>query len=650
MSLLRRVGSAVLLAALLLLLPAPVLAQEKSLHWDEMAVRARLDAQGVLHVEERQVIVFTGDWNGGERRFNLRLGQRVQLQRLSRIDPATGEAHALVEGDLSQIDQYAWANKTTLRWRSRLPSDPPFEETAIPYVLEYTLSRVLQKSGGLYRLNHDFAFPDRSGEIEKLSLDLALDPVWQPASDVPRHLEKEHVYPGESLLVTADLAYHGASEDNLAGIRAATPTRLRAAFFTASLLAMAFLYFSFRRRERSLGRYSPPPMPREWDESWLRENVFLYRPEEVGALWDRQVGAPEVAAVLARLVGEGKLASEVRPRRSMFGKDVLHLTMKANRAAFGEYERQLVDKLFFSGRTETDTEAVRLHYAKTGFDPAAAITEDLEKRLRTHAELKATTRPGGGKWTAGLFLGVLVLFGLDCLRFWDLGLVFALVVLAPVALLYVPGVIAAFRWRKRTEHLDAVSLTFLLPGFAIFAVCVLATFFDVWFPVRFIARPELFGDLALALLPVVAWNSLLNNARSREGEPAIHRRQILAGARRMLRWELRQREARLLDEWLPYLLAFGLQRDVDRWFRAFGGAGSTGSGFSTASSSSSSFGGSGSSGWTGGGGAFGGGGSSSSWAAAATGLASGVAAPSSSSSGGGGGGGGSSGGGGGGGW
>jgi uncharacterized membrane protein YgcG len=648
MSPLRRAGSAVLLAALLLLLPAPVLAQEKSLRWAEMAVRARLDAEGVLHVEERQVMVFTGDWNGGERRFNLRLGQRVQLQRLSRIDPATGEARALVEGDLDDLDQYAWADDSVLRWRSRMPADPPFVETAIAYVLDYTLLGVLRKSGGLYRLDHDFAFPDRSGEIERFSLDLALDPVWQPASAVPRHLEREHVYPGESVLVTADLAYHGASDDNLAGIRAATPTPLRAAFFAASLLAMTLLYFLFRRRERSLGRYSPPPMPREWDESWLRENVFLYRPEEVGALWDRKVAAPEVAAVLARLVGEGKLASEVRPRRSMFGKDVLHLTMKANRAAFGEYERQLVDKLFFSGRTETDTEAVRRHYAKTGFDPAAAITEDLEKRLRTRTELKATTRPGGGKRTAWLLLGVLVLFGLDCLRLWDVGLVFALVVLAAVTLLYVPGLIAAFRWRKRTEHLDAVSLTFLLPGLAIFAICVLATFFDDWFPVRFIARPELFGDLALALLPLVAWNSLLNNARTREGESAIHRRQILAGARHMLRRELSRREPRLLDEWLPYLLAFGLQRSVDRWFRAFGGVRSAGSGYAT-SSSSSSFGGSGS-GWTGGGGAFGGGGSSSSWAAAATGLASGVAAPSSSGSGGGGGGGGSSGGGGGGGW
>lgn len=48
----------------LLLLAGASQAQEKSLRWAEIAVRARLDAEGVLH--------------GGERRFNLRLGQHLQ--------------------------------------------------------------------------------------------------------------------------------------------------------------------------------------------------------------------------------------------------------------------------------------------------------------------------------------------------------------------------------------------------------------------------------------------------------------------------------------------------------------------------------------------------------------------------------------------
>ena len=48
-------------------LPAGAFARE--LHWSAMDVRARLDDSGTLHVVERQAMVFTGDWNGGERIF-----------------------------------------------------------------------------------------------------------------------------------------------------------------------------------------------------------------------------------------------------------------------------------------------------------------------------------------------------------------------------------------------------------------------------------------------------------------------------------------------------------------------------------------------------------------------------------------------------
>jgi hypothetical protein len=40
-----------------------------------MDVRAILDADGRLHVTESQAMVFTGDWNGGERIFRVSPGQ-----------------------------------------------------------------------------------------------------------------------------------------------------------------------------------------------------------------------------------------------------------------------------------------------------------------------------------------------------------------------------------------------------------------------------------------------------------------------------------------------------------------------------------------------------------------------------------------------
>jgi hypothetical protein len=644
----RAVFLAVLLTAAL-----PLAAQEKSLHWSEVAVRARLDAEGTLHVAERQAMVFTGDWNGGYRSFRLGVGHKLHLERLVRIEP-TGEAIPLVAGDTDEVDHYAWKDAKTLRWRSRRLSDPPFENATLVYEIDYTLSGILWQSGGLYHLDHNFVFPDREGVIERFTLDLDFDPAWQPVQTVPGHLERANLVPGEDVVVRADLRYRGAGAP--AGVRSAPPAGLRWGLFLAALVAMAWLYFLFRDHEATLGRWTAPAVPQSPDPAWLEANVLTYRPEEVGALWDRKVGPPEVAATLARLVGEGKLASEVVPARKVLGlrlgNDALRLRRVAPAGSFEGYESRLLDRLFFGGRTEVDTDEIRQHYRSTGFNPASEIKQGLEGRLTGHPELAGKTPAPARRPTAWMLLAVLVGFILDGVPdFWERALILALVVPALCLVLYVPGLIAAFAWRDRIERLDLGSLSFLLPGLGIFGLCLGAAFFPELFPGGGgFLLPGFFGSLALALLPVAAMNSLLNNARSRETAETIGRRQTLVAARLWLRRELRNPEPALRDAWFPYLLAFGLNREVDRWFRAFAGATKSSGSFA---GSSSSYGGSGSGGggWTGGGGAFGGAGASGSWAVAASGLASGVPAPSSSGSGGGGGGGGgSSGGGGGGGW
>jgi hypothetical protein len=141
----------------------------------------------------------------------------------------------------------------------------------------------------------------------------------------------------------------------------------------------------------------------------------------------------------------------------------------------------------------------------------------------------------------------------------------------------------------------------------------------------------------------MAANSYFNNAHTRDSREAVAGRKKLATIRGWLKRELQRRDPELEDGWLPYLLAFGLAKDVDRW------AVSHGHHVRTQTSTSPAGGGTSPS-WTGGGGTFGAAGATTAWTAAATGLAAGVARPGSSGGGGGGGGGGSSGGGGGGGW
>jgi hypothetical protein len=173
-----------LLAALpsaLALLPAGADAQARELSWPSVSVTAHLDSAGRLLVSERQVMRFTGDWNGGERDFDVRLGQEFALRRLARLDPVTGALRDLrLDDDLESVDDFAWADITTLRWRSRLPSDPPFDRAELTYLIEVQHGNILTpRDDGGFRLSHDFAFARRDGPIERFDLTLTLDPVWR---------------------------------------------------------------------------------------------------------------------------------------------------------------------------------------------------------------------------------------------------------------------------------------------------------------------------------------------------------------------------------------------------------------------------------------------------------------------------------------
>ena len=316
-------------------------------------------------------MVFTGDWNGGERIFRIAPGQKLSLEGVRRIDPATDEARPLSAGSLELVDRYSFANPTTVRWRSRLPSDPPFQDTEIIYELTYSLSGILLKQGSTYRLDHDFAFPDRTGSIDRFSLDLDLDPVWGTPPGFARHRQTGRLPPGVSYVVTVDLTHSGGGSP--AAARSGTSRAARLALFgilAASLGLMGWIFFN---RESSLGRFARGP-GETVDEPWLEKNLLTLEPEEAGALWDQKIGPPEVTAVLARLTAEKKIETGVS------GKD---MTMKLVKpiSSFEGYEKELLTALFF-GKTETSTSAIKAHYKSQGFDPADKIRPGLEQGAR----------------------------------------------------------------------------------------------------------------------------------------------------------------------------------------------------------------------------------------------------------------------------
>lgn len=636
----RRALAATLLAIALGLASRDALAQ-KELHWKSLDVAARLDADGKLHVVERHTMVFTGDWNGGERSFRVEPGQTLTFEKMQRLDAAGPSAGArpMVRGDLGLVDHYDLVNSTTLRWRARLPSDPPFDQTELVYEISYTLGGLLLKRGDLYVLDHNFGMPAAQQRIESLTVDLDLDPAWTPPAGFARHRTSGTLPPGSDYTVHAELG-RAAGAGAPSTVRTGTTRGTRAVLFVVLLVAIILLAVAFQGREAALGRFRDASPPAGVDEAWLEKAVFSLLPEEAGALWDDTVGAPEVTAVLAGLTAEKKLETVAE------GSE-LTMRLKAPIQSFSGYEKELLSALFFDGRTETSTSDIKRHYRSTGFNPASKIEPGLRDRLAKHADFEDRSgRPHRGP-TFALFVGGVALLAFEGITH---AVSWGTIVGATIstAIWWVIGAFAAIRYQKRMDKLGPWSISFLFVP--------LIFLWSSWGGVVSGGQSPLLALVGQLFLWLAVVNNLFNAAKTRSGPRKIARRKELIAAKRYFESELKKPAPRMKDAWFPWVAAFGLGPDVDKWFHAFGGASSmstrtSSSSFSGSSSSSSSGFSGDSGGFTGGGGFSGGAGSSGSWAVAAGALAAGVSAPSSSGGGGGGGGGGgSSGGGGGGGW
>lgn len=638
----RRFVVACAVALCLVALPAGALAQ-RALHWDSVDVTAHLDAEGRLLVTETQTMVFSGDWNGGERRFNIRPRQTLQLINLDRAE-GDGWKPMVRDSSLDDVDDYAFTDDTTLRWRSRLATDAPFADTTIKYVLLYQLSNIVLKDDDDYTLDHDFLFPEREGVISRASVALTFDPEWQPQTDVQSRYTAEQLRPGQGLVLTIPLRYTGA------GVPVALDTNLPGGIVRGlwSLLIVPLVVIGWVfGRERWYGRFAP--LQTQIDEAWIREHIVTHPAEVVAAAWDNHVESAEVVALIARLVAEGKLKSDAKDKSMS-----LHLAV--DRDTLDGYERALVDGLFFDDRTHTSTALVRRHYRKTGFDPADVIRAGL--KARAAAILPPGRTPLSVPLVAtALYCGGAALVGREWLNgrtSTNAAAVFVFGVLPLILFARREGL----RFRANIQWGPAKALSSLLPAAA--AIAAAALYLWRWADSGVVPATDglVVGVVMLALSVLLAGVGALKSTQHRA---ALAFRKMLASGREFFIAELAKDRPALRDEWFPWILAFGLGKQMDDWsaLRAREEPATRFSGKSTSSSSfSSGGGGSLPSTWTGfAGGRSGGGGGSASWAAAASGLAAPIAPPSSSSSGSGSSGssssgssGGSSGGGGGGGW
>ena len=376
--------------------PPQAAAVPRRLHWDELAVDARLDDDARLHVTERHVIVFSGDWNGAERTFRLDPGQTLALHRVQRLGPHPGDVAMLSEGSLNELDRFAWVEPGRLRWRSRRPSDPPFNQTRIEYVLRYVLAGVIDRTLRGYRLDHDFAFGDRPGDINRFTLDLQLDTPWRTEGAVPRGIVGGPLAQGDGWRVVLPLEHGGPAWPRAAAWRRFA---LHGVTLAGLVVLPVFMIGRLIVRERRTGRLGAPTGP-PVSRADLERDIFIHRPEVIGAAWDGSVGEAEVGAVVARMVQERKLRSEVTPMGN------LSMELLVGRETLDGYERALVDGLFVDGDA-TNTEKIRSHYQALGrgFNPAAALEAGISKKVEDVVGSDVSKRP----WWARLLTAAAVI-------------------------------------------------------------------------------------------------------------------------------------------------------------------------------------------------------------------------------------------------
>lgn len=324
---------------ILFLFTNSLLAQEKSLDWNSIQVDAILKNNGNLLVSETQTILFNGDWNGAYRQFELGLGQKIHFQSIE-ILREDGKWETLSNNSVDNIDSYLWYPiESMVKWRSRNPFDPVFDQKVITYRLNYEYEYILNSlSNSEFQLDHDFGFADRIGSIKSFSVNLSWednwdlyqgnDQVWSKdfnqKSALTIHASRA-LAPGDKMIVKLRFNYKAnASLLNQRSVWKEYAIRILH-FFLLTILALclsALIFLYCKRR----GFFAEPVEIQSWKEfeSFLAD----LSPEEVAILSEKGL----VASWMTRLIQEKKLefSSKEKEKKSYSLYDSIYLQYSAS--------------------------------------------------------------------------------------------------------------------------------------------------------------------------------------------------------------------------------------------------------------------------------------------------------------------------------
>lgn len=617
------------IALVVFLYLAPQLVQARTIEWEKIVVSAKLDKDGGLSIQEDQTMIFNGDWNGGERFFRVEPGQYFELTNLLRFNEQKMQFVPLEYGRIDLVDHYSYGNKI-LRWRSRLQSDPVFNNKKIRYRIDSYYSKIIQPEGDHFLLNHDFAFPDRSGDIFSLEINLEVDPSW--GAETKKQFRFSDLRPGQSAIVRAELRPH---HQKFAINKERTPTHIFDLSWISLILvvlASLFFYKTYKKFELKSGRLLAAPDPGVVNEDWLVNNIFSFSPEQISGLWFDEVNEYAVGALLNNLCNKKKLELKQLEKETIISRANYRFKLLVPIEKLSNCEKLLLAKIFFDSRFEITTEELRDHIQNNpseAFGPISLISNPIEKELENHPQLGLEEFEQGSLLRTFTFISfafIFIMIGLitENYNILNLSVECAIIVVTfLIAQTYTQFVQKTIRNLK--HHMPWIYLCSILPSLVAYLYAKLFTNgFEIW------------TSLGLSFLGVAISSSIYNLCKTKNVPSRIKKRIEVDSAKMYFEQELSKERPNIKDEWASYLMALGLTSQMDSWQSSFRSSHDSQS-YSTNS-------GIGSNTWTGGGGAFSGAGASDSWTSCFSSISASVSTSSSPS------GGSSSGGGGGGGW
>lgn len=568
---------------LALALAGATAAAEDVPEWQALVVRFTIDADGRLHVAEQVQVDVPPSVATLERVYWADAEQQVTIDAITLHGERTVK---LERGNLDRAHHYVMPYNGRIQWSVRDKAAIPDGVRSYTYVIETTVAngvipawsiprgRLSHDSSGQvgdardrlreilpvwreakqnprkrFLLDYQFEMPPPSTQGTTIQLQLYWEDGWTPvheitADTVAKDIDRDSWNPDRYRL-THLFDYSGRYDWPIAIDVANHATRMiaLAGFPVAGLLL--WLFFVLREvLRRGFGSGAA-----DADEQLVREVVYAEPPEVIAARWSGDVQYPNIEPFLRRLEREHKVAIVLEPREE--DDPAVSLRLLAPRERLTPYERAGIDALMPDGWETTSADIQRRHGGK-GFDPANALKAELEK-IGADAK-KSTTSPWYSKLTSFLlFIAGLLIAIQESVRLGREPAVFgAALISASILTSLWPRNLA----RNAIRASLVATLLLLIPLILAFAVIV---------EVHFAAAmpPGVYGSVGLALALVATYKAILAGSATRDSAAM----RPLIRARTWLRNELKSATPRLRDEHIPWLLALGLGRDVERWRR-----------------------------------------------------------------------------------